>query len=75
MCPTCGQPTSADVRSCCTPYTCTTPCTICGHPGAVHRDWYRDLVGTGFCRRCAEGEPGHDYTPVLLELATAPKEN
>jgi hypothetical protein len=65
-CQHCGGPTRANVRDGCTPYTCTTPCTTCGHPGDDHRDWYRDMVSTGFCRRCPEGA-GHDYT--------APKEN
>ncbi|MEU0098246.1 hypothetical protein [Streptomyces sp. NPDC006267] len=60
-CRTCGGPTQANTQDGCTPYTCTTPCTVCDHPGDVHRDWYRDQYGAGFCRRCPEGHR-HDFS-------------
>lgn len=60
-CRVCAGPTQIDARKGCTPYTCTTPCTLCTHPGDVHRDWYRDQNGAGFCRRCPEGHR-HDFT-------------
>lgn len=67
LCRTCGGPTHADVRDGCTPHSCTTPCADCGHPGDVHRDWYRQQRGAGFCRRCPEGHIKriHDYQPTV----------
>ncbi|GAA4824223.1 hypothetical protein GCM10023220_67530 [Streptomyces ziwulingensis] len=65
-CATCGGQLHDSVRDGCTPRTCTTPCTHCGHPGDVHRDWYREQRGTGFCHRCPSGQAVrlHDYTPA-----------
>lgn len=60
-CRTCGGPTQTDTQEGCTPYTCTTPCTVCDHPGDAHRDWYRNQYGAGFCRRCPEGAR-HDFS-------------
>jgi hypothetical protein len=62
-CQTCSGPVHVDIACGCTLYTCTTPCRVCGHSGDVHRDWYRDRVGAGFCRRCHPEEDGyhHDF--------------
>jgi len=64
-CTTCCGPTFDNVNDGCTTYTCTTPCSLCTHPGDVHRDWYRKQLGAGFCRRCRSDGPSyrHDYHP------------
>ncbi|SHL74102.1 hypothetical protein [Streptomyces yunnanensis] len=64
LCGTCGDRTSSDVRYGCTPYTCVRPCDVCGHPGAVHRDWYVHRGEPWFCRRCPEDDNRHDYVPA-----------
>lgn len=70
-CATCSGPSYDNPQDGCTPYTCITPCVLCDHPGDVHRDWYREQHGAGFCRRCRPDEPGyrHDYRPAADRAA------
>ncbi|MDQ0828212.1 hypothetical protein QF032_000056 [Streptomyces achromogenes] len=62
----CDHHTNTAIRDGRTLYTCTTPCTLCGHPGHVHRDWYTAQYGAGLCRRYHPDQAGyrHDYQPT-----------
>lgn len=66
-CATCQRPTVENVIDGCTPYTCTSPCGVCGHIGDVHRDWYT----TGFCRKCPESAPLHHHAFEVRHTALA----